>query len=180
MELDKIQREMFKYKQDSHLLQNFDEEFIRLSKHRDVLDEKVSELKRSHQNEVREMREEFENEIKDLIYRIENDKQSEFESIIENLKNNIKHLETVNAELKEKLNDKDEYYKEEIEKEINISLKRHQDSLENEFRKRLDQLENDKNEDIAKLNSKFEKNLMEEYRKIEKLEKQKKNGVIII
>jgi len=100
IESDKVQRENNKFKQDSEMLKNFDKEFIRITKHRDLLDEEINELKKKHQTELRQIREEVENEIKKRILRLDDDKKLEYDFLTENLRKNLKSLEKVNEELK--------------------------------------------------------------------------------
>jgi len=93
-------REFNKYKQDSELLKNFDKEFIRVTKHKDILDEELNEIKRKNLTEVRQIRDEVENEIKKRILRLDDDKKLEYEFLTENLRKNLKSLEKSNEELK--------------------------------------------------------------------------------
>jgi len=201
MQIENMQREINVYKHDSDLLKNFDNEFVRISKNKSTLDEQISQIKLNHQNEIRQIRDEVELEIKKRMQRFENNSNQDYEFQIKSLElKNKSYISTI-----EELKEKEDFYRSEIEKlekaydninqklendnktnylntsfnkDLEYSLRNHKNNLESEFLKRLDQKENEKTEEIAKINKKYEKLLMEEYRNIEKLEKEKNNAVI--
>ena len=90
IESDNLLREYNKYKQDSELLKNFDKEFIRVTKHKDILEEECKEIRRKNQIEVRQIREEVDNELKKRILRLDDDKKLEYEFLTENLRKTLK------------------------------------------------------------------------------------------
>ncbi len=118
----------------------------------------------------------------DLIIKI-------FKSKVNSLKKEISHLKNFTANEINQIKKESEIIVESLfnklkqfnlnnEKDLDYSIKYHKENLETEFIKRLEQKDQDSKEEFLKVNKKWEKHLMEEYRRSEKLEKEKEKNVI--
>jgi len=113
-----MQRELVKYKHEADLLKNFEKEYIKLSKHHEIKEEEISEIKRKHVLELKQKEEDIETEIKRRMFRLDEDKNKEYEFLTENHKKVINNLEKSNSDYKKycyELEAKNKHLKDNIE-----------------------------------------------------------------
>lgn len=122
------------------------------------------------------------NSTYELIIKMLRSKLNAIRSEINNIKNysksEITQIKKESEGIIEGLYNKFKQFNVNFEKDLDLSIRRHKESIETEFIKRLDQKEKENRDEVAKINKKFEKHLMEEYRTNEKLEKEKNQAVI--
>lgn len=141
------------------------------------LEKKYFELETTYKKSSYEKTSTYELIIKILRSKL-NSLRSEINSIKNFCKSEISQIKKESENIIEGLYNKLKQFNISFEKDLDFSIRRHKESLEAEFMKRLDQKELENRDEVNKINKKFEKHLMEEYRTNEKLEKEKNQAVI--
>ena len=93
IEIEKKIKEIQKLKADSETLKNFEREYIKLSKHDEIVNEKLSELRKKITNEMKVYEEDIDKEFKKKLVKLEEDKKAEFDFLTDNLRKNLKSSE---------------------------------------------------------------------------------------
>lgn len=99
-EIEIKNKEILKYKQSSDLLKNFEKEFIRITKHEEILNETLNEMKKKFNQEMFLKEEELENELRKRLAKLDEDKKGEYEFLTDNTRKTLKNYEKQNEELK--------------------------------------------------------------------------------
>ena len=100
IELENKNKDLLKLKQNSDLLKNFEKEYLRISRHEEILNETLNEMKKKFNQEILIKEEELENEFRKRLSKLDDDKKGEYEFLTDNTRKNLKNLEKLNEELK--------------------------------------------------------------------------------
>ena len=100
VEYENIKIDLYKYKLESESLKNFDREYIKISKHKELMEEEICELRKKHLVEIKKKGDEVDLEVKKRLFKLDEDKKTEYEFLTENLKKTIKNMEHSNEEIK--------------------------------------------------------------------------------
>jgi hypothetical protein len=109
--IEEKDREILRLTNETELLKKIENDYIRVSKHEEILNFHIRELSQKHSDEIRNKIDEIETDYRNR----EEEKKAEYESTIQTLSNQLKHIEKQYEESSKLNSELDVKYKKEKE-----------------------------------------------------------------